>query len=83
MMGKSSYLKQLLTGGLIALFQLLAGCGDPPPDMPAPVENVGSLYIACSVEINADSTFVPERLDVTLDGNSLGWSTNPVILTSV
>lgn len=53
---------------LVLTLLLVSGCGDPPPDMPSPPENVGDVVISCSVKLSPDSIFYPNEIRVIIDG---------------
>ena len=61
---------------LIPALIIIDGCGDPPSEMPSPVQNVGSLEITGSIRISPDTIRIPDPIYISLDGEYLGSFAN-------
>ena len=64
----------------VVVLMMISGCTDPPPTKP---EVSGAIYIDCEITTISDSTFTPEEIGVVLDGDSLGYFSNPATITDV
>jgi len=65
---------------LTVVFLMVSGCADSPPTKP---EVTGSIYIECEITTSSDGTFMPEIIGVVLDGDSLGYFSNPAVINDV
>ncbi len=64
---------------LVAALIFSAGCGDEPPEMPAPAPNIGSLEVSSSILLEPGLYFRPDSMTVLLNGEVQGIRSNPTL----
>jgi hypothetical protein len=62
---------------------LLMSCGDSPTDPPDTILSTGSLEINSIVKVSEMNSFIADQAGVILDGEDLGFQSNPVTLNDI
>lgn len=62
---------------LLISLVFFGGCGDAPPDLPAPVMNVGSVRIGSSLMTSSTETVEPDSMMVIINDENQGNFANP------
>lgn len=64
---------------LFAIF-LIGGCGDSPPDLPAPVLDYGTLVISGKAITSPTEEMAPQQIGVIINGDDYGLLENPATI---